>query len=67
MTYEPRELEAIEREEQESRLRFEEHRERQRRSEGEAPTEDQDLLRRLEAEWRSALDRLHRARGSSKD
>jgi hypothetical protein len=67
MTYQPSELEEIEREEQEARLRYEEHRERQRRSEGEAPTEDHELLQRLETEWRRALDRLHLARGSSKD
>jgi len=67
MTYQPSELEEIEREEQDARLRYEEHRERQLRSEGEAPTEDHALLERLEKEWRHALDRLHAARGSTKN
>ncbi|HLY51037.1 MAG TPA: hypothetical protein VKR21_17735 [Solirubrobacteraceae bacterium] len=66
MTYQPSELEEIEREEQEARLRYEEHRDRQRRSEGEAPAEE-GLLERLESEWRRALDRLHAARGSRGD
>jgi vacuolar-type H+-ATPase subunit H len=64
MSYEPDELLAVEREEEDARLRLEEARERRRRSGGEAPSEDHDLLERLEAEWKHALDRLHRARGS---
>ena len=66
MTYQPSELEEIEREEQEARLRYEEHRERQRRSEGEAP-KDHGLLERLENEWRRARERLHAARESTKE
>jgi hypothetical protein len=64
MSYEPDELVAIEREEQEARLRYEEARERPLRSQGEAPTEDHALLERLENDWKRALARLHHARGS---
>jgi len=62
MSYMPDELSQVEREEQAARLRVEELREQQRRSEGEAPTEDQELLERLEAEWRHLRDRLHHLR-----
>jgi hypothetical protein len=62
----PDELVLMEREEQEARSRLAEHRERQRLNEGEAPTEDEELLQRLEAEWRHALARLERLRESRK-
>ena len=64
MTYQPDELRAIEQEEQAARLRYEAAREAPRRNEGEAPTEDHELLERLETEWKRALERLHLARGS---
>jgi hypothetical protein len=63
--YEPRELEAIEREEHEARLRLAEARDRTMMNEGEAPTEHQELLRTLEADWKHALERLHRIRGDA--
>lgn len=59
------ELELIEREEREARLRVGEMRDRVERSEGEAPTADQELLRKLEEEWGRIKERLHRARQAS--
>jgi hypothetical protein len=56
------ELEQIERDEREARLRLAEMRERVERSEGVAPNEDHELLRQLEEEWKHLADRLHRAR-----
>jgi hypothetical protein len=67
MAYEPPELEAIEREEREARLRLDEARDRAMLNEGEAPTEHQELLRALEAAWKHALERLHRIRGHKQD
>jgi hypothetical protein len=61
MSYQPDELLAMEREEEDARLRFEEARDSGKTS-GE---EDHGLLERLEAEWKRALDRLNRARGSN--
>jgi hypothetical protein len=63
---EPLELEAIEREEHDARLRLDEARGRAMLDDGEAPTEDQELLRSLEADWKRALERLHRIRGHAK-
>ena len=65
--YEPRELEAIEQEEREARLRLAEARDRATMDEGEAPTEDHEFLRALEADWKHALERLHRIRGHAED
>lgn len=61
--YEPRELEQIARDEQEARLRLDEARSRADMNEGEAPTADHELLQRLEADWKHALQRLHLSRG----
>lgn len=61
----PEELELVEREEREARLRLGEARERQLMNEGEAPAEHTELLCRLEADWQRALERLHRARGAA--
>jgi hypothetical protein len=59
--YEPRELQELEREEREARLRLAEARDREVMSEGEAPTEDQTVLHMLEADWKRALERLRHA------
>jgi hypothetical protein len=67
MVYEPREFEAIEREEREARLRLDEARGRAMLNEGEAPTEHQEILRTLEGEWKHAVERLHRIRGHTQD
>ena len=56
-------LELIEREEHAARLRRDEQRARIERSEGVAPTEDHELLQRLEEEWKHIAERLHGARG----
>ncbi|HTU85772.1 MAG TPA: hypothetical protein VMF57_09380 [Solirubrobacteraceae bacterium] len=61
--FEPPELEEIEREEREARLRLAEARDREERNEGETPTADHELLQRLEADWKHALERLHHIRG----
>jgi hypothetical protein len=58
----PEELELVEREEHEARLRLGEARERQLMNEARAPAGHTELLRRLEADWQRALERLHRAR-----
>jgi hypothetical protein len=63
MGYEPRQFEAVEQEELEARLRLAEARDRAEMNEGEAPTADHELLERLEADWKHALERLHLARG----
>jgi hypothetical protein len=63
---EPRELEAIEREEREARLRLAEARDSVTMNEGEVPTEHQELLRTLEADWKRILERLHRMRGDGR-
>ncbi len=63
--YEPDELIQMEREEEELRLRLAEARESRLRDEGEAPTEDHELVQRLEADWHHALERLNHARQSS--
>ena len=56
------ELELVARDEQAARLRLAEMRERVERSEGVAPTEDHEHLRRLEEEWKHLAERLRRAR-----
>jgi hypothetical protein len=65
--YEPFELEAIEREEREARLRLDEARERAMMNEGEAPTEHHELLRALEADWKHAVEHLRRIRGHTEN
>lgn len=62
---EPPQLYQIEREEQEARVRLAAAREKQLMDEGEAPTPHHELIQRLEAEWKHALERLHKARGQS--
>ena len=66
MSINPEELELVEREEHEARLALAEARDRQRMSEGEVPSEHMELLRRLEADWQHALERLHRAREAAR-
>ncbi len=56
------ELEQVEREEREARLRLEAAREQARMNDGEAPHEHHELIHKLEAEWKHALERLHGAR-----
>ena len=63
----PRELYQVERDEQEARLRLAAAREQALMNEGEAPTADHELIQRLEAEWKHALERRHHARGRHKD
>ena len=58
------EFEEIERQEREARQRLEAAREQNKMDEGEAPHQQPELIRKLEAEWKQALERLHRARGS---
>jgi hypothetical protein len=65
--WEPRELEQVEREEREAQLRLAAAREQAMTSEGEVPKEHHDLVRKLEAEWKQALERLERARHPSED
>jgi hypothetical protein len=60
---EPSQYYQIEREEQEARLRLDAARAQQLEDDGEAPTADHELIQRLEADWKHALERLHRARG----
>ena len=60
----PWELEQIAREEREARERLEAARERNLMNEGEAPHEHHELIRKLEAEWQQAVERLERARRS---
>ncbi len=63
--FEPGELEDVEREEHEARLRLSEARDRESLNEGEAPAQRHELLRTLEADWKRALERLHRMRGDA--
>lgn len=62
MDYEPRQFEAIERDEMEARLRLADARDKADSVDGETPTADHELIQRLEAEWKHALERLHRHR-----
>jgi hypothetical protein len=56
------ELEIVQREEEEARLRLSEQRERVERSDGVAE-EDHELLRQLEHEWKQLTERLRHLRG----
>jgi hypothetical protein len=68
MQYDPQQLYQVEREEQEARLRLDAARARELEDDqGESPTADHALIERLEAEWKHALERLHRVRGHHKD
>jgi hypothetical protein len=64
---EPRQLEQVEREESEARLRLAAAREQALMNEGEAPSEHHEIIHKLEAEWKHALERLHRARHAAQD
>jgi hypothetical protein len=59
MGYEPRQYEAVERDELEARLRLAEARDKAEMSDGEAATADHELIQRLEADWKHALELLH--------
>jgi hypothetical protein len=58
------ELEQIEREEREARERLEAARERHMTADGEIPHEHHELIHKLEAEWKHAVERLEHARHS---
>ena len=58
------ELEMVEREEHAARLRLSEARDTTLINEGEVPPEHHELLHKLEADLKHALDRLHRMRGN---
>ena len=60
--WEPQQLEQVEREENEARLRLEAAREQALMNEGEVPSEHHELIHKLEADWKHALERLHQAR-----
>jgi hypothetical protein len=60
----PKQLEQVEREEREARLRLSAAREEAR---GGVPREHHELIHKLEAEWKHALDRLHRVRENPGD
>jgi hypothetical protein len=55
-------VERIEREENEARLRLEDARKEARAGEGEVPSDHHERIHKLEAEWKHAVERLHRAR-----
>ena len=61
--YEPPQLLQVQREESEARLRLEAAREQALMNEGEVPSEHHELIHKLEADWKHALERLHRTRG----
>jgi hypothetical protein len=61
--YEADELIRVEREERDARLALEAAKERNRMDDGEAPHEHHELIHKLEAEWKQALERLHHVRG----
>jgi hypothetical protein len=63
--WEPPELQTMVNEEQEKRLALAEARERAEMVDGEVPPEHHELIHRLEADWKHALERLHKARGTS--
>jgi hypothetical protein len=63
--WEPPEIQAMVNEEQETRLRLAEARDKAEMVDGEVPTEHHELIHRLEADWKHALERLHKARGHS--
>jgi hypothetical protein len=64
---EPSELIRLENDEQQARLALEAAKERNRMDEGEAPHEHHELIHKLEADWKHALERLHLARGQTED
>ncbi len=65
--WEPQQLQQVEREENEARLRLEAAREQALMNEGEVPSEHHELIHKLEADWKHALERLHQAREAAED
>ena len=57
-------LEHVERQEREARLRLADAR---AQAQGESPREHHELIHKLEAEWKHALEHLHRARREAQD
>jgi hypothetical protein len=55
-------LEQVERKEREARLRLDAAREQALMNKGEGSSEHHELIHKLEAEWKHALERLHLAR-----
>ena len=64
---EPRQLEQVVREESDARLRLAAAREQALMVDGEVPSEHHELIHKLEAEWKHALEHLHRTRESAED
>jgi hypothetical protein len=64
---EPRQLQQVVREENESRLRLAAAREQALMVDGEVPSEHHELIHKLEAEWKHALEHLHRTRRAAED
>ena len=65
--FEPPQLQQVQREENEARLRLEAAREQALMNEGEVPSEHHELIHKLEADWKHALERLHRTRDAAED
>ncbi len=60
-----RELQMVVRQENEARLRLSAAREQAQMIDGEVPSEHHELIHKLEAEWKHALEHLHRHRQGS--
>lgn len=60
----PQLVEQVEREEREARLRLAAARDQ---AKGDTPGEHHALIHKLEAEWKHALERLHRTRQAAQD
>ena len=60
----PQLVEQVEREEREARLRLAAARDQ---AQGDTPGEHHALIHKLEAEWKHALERLHRIRQAAQD
>jgi len=60
----PRELEMLAREEQDRREALAAARDRNMTDDGVIPSEHHELIHKLEAEWKEAVERLERARKS---
>jgi vacuolar-type H+-ATPase subunit H len=58
----PKVLEQVAQAEHGAKLRLAAAREQARMDEGEPPAEHHELIRKLEAEWKQARERLHRVR-----
>jgi hypothetical protein len=57
-----RELQMVVQQEHEARTRLAAAREQARMIDGEAPSEHHELIHKLEAEWKHAVEHLHRTR-----